>query len=215
MKSQDILLLLKLVALECAAATPAGLTGAGARNEAGREPNAELDALEDRDAISPPEKPDLESDPYSVRALSATTGLSKSEVSNALGRCYESSLAKPQRRGGAPIVNRRGLEEFLSYGVRFVFPTKVLGLARGIPTGLTAPIFKGELKSAGEQIPVWPDPRSDTLGLAVEPLYKTVPIAIRSDPMLYMLLACVDSIRIGQPRERGLAVKRLQQLFDF
>jgi hypothetical protein len=124
-------------------------------------------------------------------------------------------LAKAPRGDGGPIVNRRALEEFLAFGVRYVFPAKTLGLARGIPTGLTAPIFQGELKSGGDQIPVWPDPHGDTVGLAVDPLYKTVTRAVREDRTLYELLAIVDSIRIGQPRERKLAIKHLQQLFDY
>jgi hypothetical protein len=215
MKSQDILLLLKLTALERQALASGG--------ELVEEPTDGLRAaiadtpetLEEETANTPPVKLTLEVDPYSVRGLSSAIGISKSEVSNALGRCYASGLAKPKLRGGGPVVNRRGLEEFLSYGIRFVFPAHTLGLARGIPTGLTAPIFKGVLRSAGEHSPVWPDPHGDTLGLAVEPLYKTVTTAIRDDETLYKLLAVVDSIRLGQPRERKLAITQLHTLLNY
>jgi len=214
MKSQDIVLLLKLAALERQAHASAG--------EVLEEP------LDDRDAsiadIHEAQEEagnasllrlNLDFDPYSVRGLSSAVGISKSEVSNALGRCYANGLAKPNRHGGHPVVNRRGLEEFLSYGIRFVFPARTLGLARGIPTGLTAPIFQGILRSAGEHSPVWPDPHGDTLGVAVEPLYKTVTTAIRDDETLYKLLAVVDSIRLGQPRERKLAITQLQTLLNY
>lgn len=214
MKSQDIVLLLKLAALERQAHA--------STSEVPEEPPDDIDAsiadiheaLEEAGSAGTL-RLNLEFDPYSVRGLSSAIGISKSEVSNALGRCYANGLAKLNRHGGRPVVNRRGLEEFLSYGIRFVFPAQTLGLARGIPTGLTAPIFQGILRSAGEHSPVWPDPHGDTLGVAVEPLYKTVTTAIRDDEMLYKLLAVVDSIRLGQPRERKLAITQLQKLLNY
>lgn len=146
-------------------------------------------------------------DPVSVRGLSSAIGISKSEVSN--------GLAKSRRNGRGPSVNRHGLGEFVSHGLRFVFPGKRLGLARGIPTCLTAPVFGGIRRGAEDHPPVWADPRGDTLGLAVEPLYKSVPDAIRGDETLYRLLAIVDSIRLGQPRERKLAITELQHIMDY
>ncbi|WP_233236527.1 hypothetical protein [Bordetella sp. LUAb4] len=217
MKSQDILLLLKLSALEYQAQTTPTAHGVSANGDpdqlvATDEGTDARDADTDT-SVSLPLNPEF--DPYSVRGLSSSTGISKSEVSNALARCYANGLAKPQRHGGGPLVNRRGLEEFLSYGIRFVFPVQATVLTRGIPTGLTAPIFHGLLRSAGDHSPVWPDPQGSTLGLAVEPLYKTVTTAIRNDETLYRLLATVDSIRLGQPRERKLAVAHLHDLLSF
>jgi hypothetical protein len=60
-----------------------------------------------------------------------------------------------------------------------------------------------------DRVPVWPDPRGNTSGFAIEPLFKTVPMAVRNDRLLYELLALVDSIRMGQPRERNLATSLL------
>ncbi|WP_175958497.1 hypothetical protein [Burkholderia sp. BCC0405] len=213
MKSQDILLLLKLVSLERQA--HASSSSANAPPQDLEDEIASTGGLDDDAGSTSPFKLNLELDPYSVRGLSSATGISKSEVSNALGRCYANSLAKPQRHGGGPTVNRRNLEEFLSYGIRFVFPAQMQSLTRGIPTGLTAPIFDGILRSAGEHGPVWPDPHGGTLGLAVEPLYKTVATATRDDETLYKLLAIVDSIRLGQPRERKLAITQLHGLLNF
>lgn len=183
MKSQDIFLLLKLVALE--KLNPKNDIAAGA--------------------------PAIEIDAYSVRALAQSTGISKSEVANVLARCYESGLAKKSRESGKPIVNRAALNEFLLYGLRYVFPVKPQQLTRGIPTGLSAPIFEGELFSAGAHLPVWPEPSESTLGLAITPLFKTVTTAIRNDLELYQLLALVDAIRLGLPRERKLAAEILQR----
>jgi hypothetical protein len=104
------------------------------------------------------------------------------------------------------------LEEFLIYGLRYVYPAAMQAFSRGIATGLTAPIFGGELRAAGEQTPVWADAKGNTSGPAVEPLYKTVPFAVRKDPNLYVLLALIDSIRLGLSRERNLAVSKLHEI---
>jgi len=45
----------------------------------------------------------------------------------------------------------------------------------------------------------------------IEPLFKSVPYAVRLDAELYALLALVDAIRIGQSRERNLAIKLLSE----
>ncbi|MEK6395789.1 MAG: hypothetical protein V4789_28765, partial [Burkholderia gladioli] len=217
MKSQDILLLLKLVALERsqkAGDVPPHDKAQDERTSGSRDEHENtLNHDASRASASPGLNPAF--DPYSVRGLSSATGISKSEVSNALARCYANGLAKSSRLDGKPSVNRRGLEEFLCHGIRYVFPAATLGPARGIPTSLTAPIFRGVLRSGAEQGPVWSAPQGETLGLAVEPLYRTASLAIRGDDILYRLLAIVDSLRLGQPRERKVAVNQLQELFDY
>jgi len=210
MKSQDILLLLKLIALskqEPHSLEPSALSPC--------EDWTDWDVAEDvEDEISlPPNKSKVEQgDLYSVRSLSLLTGISKSEIANALARCYQCGLAKQSRNTAKPSVNTRGLGEFLVYGIRYVFPVKMQSFARGIATGMTAPVFGGVLKSLGDQTPVWPDPKGNTSGLAVEPLFKSVPMAVRKDPQLYILLALVDSIRLGLPRERTLAIEMLEKI---
>lgn len=216
MKSQDIFLLLKLVSL-AKGKVERGPLSAAETNDARSfidddSDENDLELTRKIDAISYIDAREGELDIYSVRMLSQQTGISKSEVSNALNRCYRSGLAKHGRAGLAPTVNVRSLEEFLIYGIRYVFPVEMRELSRGLPTGMTAPIFSGELRSAGDQLPVWADPKGDTAGFAVTPLFKTVPLAARRDPKLYAFLALVDSIRLGQARERNLAAKKLQQL---
>lgn len=149
---------------------------------------------------------------FSVRSLAETTGIGKSEISNILRRCYESGLARPPRGNAGPSVNRAALADFLIYGVRYVFPVKPLNMTRGIATGVNAPVFAGALRAAGETGPVWPDPKGSTMGASIEPLYKTVPFAVRTDPQLYAMLALVDSLRIGLPRERQQAAKLITDI---
>ncbi len=148
---------------------------------------------------------------FSVRGLSASTGISKSEVSAALKRCVAVGLAKPDRLTQWPTVNKPWLWEFLVHGIRFVFPVQTGELTRGIATGVGAPVLANKLMTAGELLPVWPDPLGRTMGLAVMPLFKTVPLAVKRDPRLYALLALVDAIRLGRPREHQFAAGALKQ----
>lgn len=148
---------------------------------------------------------------YTLRALSEKTGISKSQISLALQRCYDVTLAKSDRYSGVPRANIKALEEFIVYGIRYIFPVKLQEVTRGIPTGLAAPILKEKLMTTGELIPVWKYARGKK-GQAVEPLFKTVPQAALSDERLYAFLALTDAIRLGQARERAFATDKLSKM---
>lgn len=209
MKSQDILLLLKVVSLSQQANQTADQFP---QNWKDWDLTA-MEAVDEQDgAFSNAAADQPPYDPYSVRALSSSTGISKSEVSMALKRCYANGLAKRDRHSGAPRVNTKSLCEFIVHGLRYVFPAKPGEVTRGIATGFAAPVLQDKLMSAGELVPVWADARGDTKGLAVEPLFKTAPMAVKQDPTLYAFLALVDAIRLGQPRERKLAAQTLEAL---
>lgn len=180
-KSQDIFLLLKLLSLEL--------------------PRAQAEGGDLALVLGP--------DAYSVRGLAESTGVSKSEVANAFKRCTDVGLLKTDRYSGLPVINRAGLLEFLVHGLRYVFPASLGGLTRGMPTGVGAPVMAGKLLSAGELLPVWADAEGGHMGLAVEPLFKTVPMSARRDRMLYDLLALTDALRLGRPREHAVAAQML------
>lgn len=187
MKSQDILILLKLVSLS--------------QQEESGESWAARDA-ENRVPVS---------DLYSVRGLAAALGISKTEVNASINRSIAVGMAKHDRKTGHPRANRKALLEFICHGLKYVFPAKPAEIARGIPTGFAAPVLQGELLSAGEYIYVWPDAKGKEKGQSVTPLFKSVPEAVSKDPRLYEYLALVDAIRLGQPREAKLAVNRLEE----
>lgn len=197
MKGQDLLLLLKLVSLARAEARPFAA-------QANREQWAGLVA-EESPAYAGGQ------DPYAVRALEESTGISKSEVSGALRRCTEVGLLKAGRQTGKPLVNTRDLHQFLVHGVRFVFPARPGPIVRGIPTAFAAPVLADRLMSAGDYIYVWEDAFGTNQGQRVEPLFRTVPQAARRDADLYAMLALVDSIRLGQAREASLAGELLKK----
>ncbi|MTC56632.1 hypothetical protein GKR50_02505 [Providencia rustigianii] len=151
---------------------------------------------------------------FTVRNLELYTGISKSQVSLSLNRMYEVGLAKPDRTLGIPKVNIKGLLEFIAYGIKYVFPAKEGILSRGIATSIAAPVLKGELMSSGEIPPVWPDPRGKTKGVMITPLHPNIFQAIQNDNRLYAMLALVDAIRIGRPREHNLALEKLKVIFE-
>lgn len=150
------------------------------------------------------------SESYSLRALSASLGLSKSEISNSQARCRESGLLTNDYDTGLPKVNRRALLNITEHALKYFFPVRPGAMVRGIPTGFAAPALSKSIKSAGGLILVWPDASGTERGQAIEPLYKSVPQAVKKDRTLYHFLALVDAIRLGGPRECGVAISILK-----
>ena len=132
--------------------------------------------------------------------------LSASEVHAALKRLAASRLVSNDLNNGRPVLE--SVEEFLVHGVKYLFPAKRGEVTRGMLTSYAAPPLNAEI--AGSDLPpVWPSPEGEHRGVALEPLYKTVPIAARRDPRLYEILALLDALRDGRARERRLAEKHL------
>jgi hypothetical protein len=51
-------------------------------------------------------------------------------------------------------------------------------------------------------------------GQSVQPLYKSAPKAVKQDPELYKLLALIDAIRLGNPRETKMAITLIAEELD-
>jgi len=138
--------------------------------------------------------------------LSQELGISASEIHAAVRRSMEAGLID----GDTRIPLRKPLQEYLLHGVRYAFPAKFGSVARGMPTAYAAQPLSSRITS-DDLPPVWPDPEGTVRGLALEPLYRTVPQAAKSDPKLYELLALVDAIRVGRARDRKLAEEELKK----
>lgn len=185
MKSQDVVVLLKLVSLE------------DEERSLGQQPaQQEVGTGED---------------PYSVRGLEAALGISKTEVGASIKRSIASGLAIKDRKTGHPRPNRRQLREFIVHGLKFVFPAKPGSMQRGLPTAFAAPVLRDSLYSAGSLISVWPYAHGQEMGQSVEPLFRTVPEAAEKDERLYGYLALVDAVRLGNQREANLAADLLAE----
>ena len=212
MKSQDIFILLKLVSIK------KDEEKAGYRlNEA---PSSYFHGWEgwdiDEDSLESEAWPEDSAshdlaDRYTVRGLSSSLGVSKSEVDASIKRSISVGMAMRDRNTNYPKVNTKALLEFLVHGLRYVFPAKPGAIARGIPTSFAAPVMEGDLMTAGDHIYVWPDPKGKSSGQSVAPLFKSVPEAVKKDPLLYECLALIDALRLGSPREANLAENLLNE----
>ncbi len=139
-----------------------------------------------------------------IKDLAYELGISQSEVSESLNRSMIASLLKQNKKS----VVKRALYEFLRYGISYVYPQLPGSIVRGIATAHSAPPLNRIIQSEGAF--VWPYVNGNIRGQSIEPLHKSVPIAIQNDNKLYELLALVDSIRVGRKREIAIALKELQ-----
>jgi hypothetical protein len=146
---------------------------------------------------------------FTVRQLAGDTGISKSQVSLSLNRCIENGLAFLDRRTDLPKANAPALLGLLVHASRFIFPVQPGPVSRGIPTAMSAPVLQDHLAAGTEQTLVWPSQTGSSQGKSIQPLIPTVPDAVRTDPLLYAMLALTDSLRTGLPRERAVAEGQL------
>lgn len=146
---------------------------------------------------------------WTYNRLAIELGMSPSEIHAAVKRALEAGLASQRDKWIAPNV--RNLEEFLCHGIRYAFVVERGGMTRGMPTAHAAPPLDEMFVSDGEPIPVWSDAEGSVRGLSFSPLYKSAPIAAKTDSKLYELLVLVDAIRGGRARERSYAINVLKQ----
>jgi len=207
MKSQDIVVLLKLISLH---------------QRWFNEHSYDLELLHVRDntqdwfgnQIDIAEEPPLafRESLFSMRALEQGTGVSKSQINLSLKRMVDVGLAKNDRKSGLPRTNVKGLLEFIAYGIRYVFPAKEGEVTRGVATSIAAPVLQGKLMTSGELMPVWAYSEGNVKGLAVEPLHPNIFQTIKTDGFMYGLLALTDAVRLGNPRERNIALGIMEKL---
>ncbi len=141
--------------------------------------------------------------------LAHEIGVSSSIVNRSLKEAERLKLYSPSSKR----VNTPALEGALVHGARYFLAPKRGGEVRGIPTAWAAPPLVDEIVSLDALPPVWPDPMGETRGLFIEPLHPSAPQAALRDRKYYELLAIVDALRIGGPRERVLAATQLHRRF--
>lgn len=207
MKSQDVLLLIKLICLEQRERLQQQLDSETAELLKLSNTAEQWQGWEDHTEQDPP----VHHDSYSVRALQASLGISKTEVASALKRCQQIGLLRLDPSTQLPRVNSKALLGFIEHGLRYVFPVKPAEMVRGIPTSFSAPVLQGKLMSGGDLIHVWPDAYGNRKGQSITPLFKTVPGAVKKDPRLYEYLALIDAVRLGNAREANLANQLLRE----
>ncbi len=145
---------------------------------------------------------------WTYRSLAKELAMSHSEVHEALKRAAESGIYSKKSRAVL-------WEEFLRMlkGLRYIFYVKTGRLVRGIPTAHSGPPLSDEIQSVAEDVYVWADPEGEVRGQKIEPLYSSVPPAVKKDQELYEWLNLVEAIRVGRPREQMLALEICENRF--
>jgi hypothetical protein len=182
LKPLDLLLTLKLLALEEAQKS-------GAPIDSGR--------VRERRTPYPP---------LSFEKLGDSLAVSASQVHAAAQGAKRSRLIREN------FEVRRTALALAIQSVAIYIPGELGGSCRGIPTSLaSSTIERYVLYREGTQ-PVWPSETGDTVGLKLNPIHRAVPVAVADDPTLYRLLALIDALRVGRAREREFAHQEFQAL---
>jgi hypothetical protein len=151
--------------------------------------------------------------PWTQSQIAHELCMSSSEINAGLKRLRESGLLMHVAAEPKPSIKLTPFLEFLLHGIKYVFPVQLGGVTRGIVTSYAAPVFKDLIVFGEEAVPVWPYAQGGAKGLALEPLYPSVPKSVDEHPhnLFYDLLALVDAIRGGRARERNLAGELLMK----
>ncbi|WAC13010.1 hypothetical protein [Dyadobacter pollutisoli] len=145
-----------------------------------------------------------ESREWQYREIANDLNMSISDVSHSLTRSAVAGLFQPDRRK----VARQKLYEFIKYGLHVVFPILPGPIATGMRTAHSHPLYQEQFSA--EDIYVWPDLNGLHRGQSILPLYKGAAIAAQNDENLYKLLASIDILRVGRPREINAALSVIE-----
>lgn len=140
--------------------------------------------------------------------LATFSGLSMSEVHGALKRAEVARLLFFEAK--RPRLLLPAFKEFLFHGAKYAFPVTRGSMVGGMPTAHAAAPLNAHIAPSSDPPPVWPTMVGTVRGLALTPLYPSVPAAALLNPALYENLALFDALRAGNARERALA----QALFE-
>lgn len=142
---------------------------------------------------------------WKQRQLAVDLHISQSEISKSIARSKYAGLIDISGK----LVRKLALIDFLEKGLAYVFPQQPGALVRGVPTSHSASPLAELIQS--EEHYVWPYAKGNLRGQSVTPLYPQAPEAVAQDSDLHALLALVDALRIGQKRERALAISELKK----
>ncbi len=144
-------------------------------------------------------------EPWVQIPMAQKLGLAQSEMSRSIARSKYAGLLDDSGRK----VRRLALMEFIQYGLPYAFPQRPGSIVRGVPTSHSAQPLRDRIKSQEDF--VWPYSKGSHRGHSIAPLYKTVPEVVINDPVLHEYLALVDAIRIGNVREKNIAISELKK----
>lgn len=148
------------------------------------------------------------SDDWTKASLAKSVKMSGSVITQVIQRVWNCRLFNRRLNG----VNVQALEEFLIHGIFYVFPAHHGPVLRGMPTGAAGPPLKDIMSQESlKWPPVWSDHLGMAQGYSIAPLHPRAADLAREDEKLYELMAIVDTLREGRPREKKLAIDALQE----
>jgi len=146
-------------------------------------------------------------DNWRYETLAFSLGLSVSETHAAIKRLRWARLLD----GTSKRPLRRNLLEMLNSGIKYFYTAQSGGQVTGLPTAFSASPLIEHLAKPDFPLFVWPYAEGTTYGIALQPLYRTVPMAALQDKQLYELLALTDAMRIHAPRSTILTMELLRE----
>ncbi len=152
---------------------------------------------------------------YGSRAIAPTYAelahvlkMSQSEAHGGVKRALQVGLLSRSLAStrSMPVVVRAALGDFLICGLKYVWPTEMGGIGRGMATATSVPAVAEEMDVTGSEIPfVWPFATGSLRGETVKPLYPRCPEVCDKEKTLHEWLALVDVLRLKTGREAKLA----------
>ncbi len=151
---------------------------------------------------------------WTQNSLASELCLSPSQINSAFKRLVATGLITPYHPPNKPQPIIQACEEFFVHALKYIFPAKLGEIARGVPTSYSGPSLKKQIISGNDPVPVWPYGEGEERGIALKPLYSSVPESVSKhpDPMFYDLLTLIDAIRSGRAREKQLAIQKLSEI---
>ena len=142
-----------------------------------------------------------------LASRSKSLGLSLAEISKSIQRSRYSGLISYEEK-----VATHTFLDFLKYGLSYTFPVKPGAPTRGIPTAISHPWLQSHFP--GNELFVWPHAMGTVRGLAIAPLYESLPEVVTLDEPFYYATALVEVFRTGKTREKQYAEQELKSLFE-
>ena len=159
---------------------------------------------------------DNASEPLTQNQLALFLLMSPSQVNASIHRLLFSKLIVPICKDANSKITywpdcKSTLECLMS--LKYFFPVKLGTYVIGIATSYASPLLEKHIILGDDPIPVWPYHNGAKKGLALEPLYHTVPASVKTYPdnLFYELLTLVDVLRNGRARERNIATELLNE----
>lgn len=151
---------------------------------------------------------------WSQNSIAFELCLSPSQINSAFKRLVIAGLITPYHPPGKPLPIIQASEEFFIHALKYIFPAKLGGLVRGVPTSYSGPSLKEQIVAGSDPIPVWPYGEGKERGVSLKPLYSSVPESVikHPDPLFYDLLTLIDAIRSGRAREKQIAIQKLSKI---